>query len=88
MDIVQITDLHITKDIKQEMNNCVPYSRLYNTLETVTLNHKNIEYLIITGDLSNDYSSESYQHIKDLLKRYKFKISLLPGNHDDFTLIK
>jgi 3',5'-cyclic AMP phosphodiesterase CpdA len=31
---------------------------------------------------------ESYQHIKDLLKKYKFKISLLPGNHDDFTLIK
>ena len=88
MDIVQITDLHITKDINQEKNNCVPYSRLYNTLETVKLNHKNIEYLIITGDLSNDYSLESYQHIKDLLKKYTFKISLLPGNHDDFTLIK
>ena len=51
MDIVQITDLHIMKDIDQEKNNCVPYSRLHNTLETVKLNHKNIEYLIITGDL-------------------------------------
>lgn len=88
MDIVQITDLHITKDINQEKHNCVPYSRLSNILRAVKLNHKNIQYLIITGDLSGDYSSESYQHIKDLLKRYEFKILLLPGNHDDFSLIK
>ena len=88
MDIIQITDLHVMRDIKQRKHNCEPYSTLSNTLRNINLNHKNIEYLIVTGDLSNDYSPESYKHIKDLLNKYKFKTSLLPGNHDDYNLMK
>ena len=88
MDIVQITDLHITQDINQEKHNCVPYSRLSNTLRHIKLNYKKVKNLIITGDLSSDCSRNSYQHIKDLVKKYQFKTSLLPGNHDDFNMIK
>ena len=88
MDIIQITDLHITRDVNKKKHDCEPYLRLSDILRRIKTNHKDIEYLVITGDLSNDYSPESYIHIKELLKKYTFRISLLPGNHDDYSLMK
>ena len=76
MDIIQITDLHITKNINQRKNNCIPYKTLLETLEAIRHNHADIRNLVITGDMSNDYTAESYTHIRDLLKNYKFKILL------------
>jgi Icc protein len=83
MDIAHITDLHISKDITQKKHSCVAYQSLIDTLSAIESNHKNIKNLVITGDLSSDYSLESYLHIKNLLGKYPFKVSLLPGNHDD-----
>ena len=88
MDIIQITDLHITKNINQRKNNCIPYKTLLETLEAIRHNHSDIRNLVITGDMSNDYTAESYTHIRDLLKNYKFKITLLPGNHDNYDSLK
>lgn len=87
MDIIQITDLHISKDINQKKHNCMPYHSLTDTLSAIRFKH-NIKNLIITGDLSSDYSLESYMHIKHLLAKYPFKITLLPGNHDDLNNMK
>ena len=56
MDIIQITDLHITRDVNQKKHDCEPYLRLSDILRRIKTNHKDIEYLVITGDLSNDYS--------------------------------
>ena len=83
MKIIQITDLHISRDMDYEKNNCRPYHKLKQTLDAIASNHRNDSYLVITGDLSGDDSEESYNHIKDLLKTYSFNVSLLPGNHDN-----
>ena len=83
MEIIQITDLHITRDMDFEKNNCRPYHKLKQTLDAIASNHSHDLYLVITGDLSGDDSEESYNHIKDLLKAYSFNVSLLPGNHDN-----
>ena len=83
MEIIQITDLHITCDKDFEKNNCQPYHKLKKTLDVISSNHRNDLNLVITGDLSDDDSSESYNHIKSLLKTYSFNVILLPGNHDN-----
>ena len=85
MEIIQITDLHISRDIDQEKHDCCPYERLKHSLSEIKRNHGNDASLVITGDLSSDYSRESYENIKTLLKQYRFQISLLPGNHDDLN---
>ena len=85
MEIIQITDLHISRDINQVKHDCCPYERLKHSLSEIRKNHGNNAYLVITGDLSSDYSKESYQNIKTLIKQYQFQISLLPGNHDDLN---
>ena len=88
MEIIQITDLHITKDIENIKNNCKPYLTLSNTLKHIEEHYPQVNDIVITGDLSNDYSQESYVVIKDLLKIYKFDIFILPGNHDSLDRIQ
>ena len=44
--------------------------------------------LIITGDLSSDFTEKSYENIKYLLKQYTFNVSILPGNHDDLKMME
>ena len=80
--MIQITDLHITKDIDIIKNDCKPYQTLSNTLKHIEHYHPRVKNIVITGDLSNDYSIESYVVIKDLLKKYHFRFFILPGNHD------
>ena len=88
MEIIQITDLHISCDMDFEKNNCRPYHKLKQTLDAIASNHRHDLYLVITGDLSGDDSVESYNHIKSLLKAYAFNVSLLPGNHDNPELME
>ena len=88
MEIIQITDLHITRDIEFEKNNCKPYYTLKQTLDLISSKHNTDLNLVITGDLSGDDSSESYNHIRNLLKTYSFNVSLLPGNHDNPDFMK
>ena len=44
--------------------------------------------IVITGDLSSDFTEESYKNIRDLLKQFRFNVSILPGNHDDLKLMR
>jgi Icc protein len=88
MEIIQITDLHITKDIENIKNNCKPYLTLSNTLKHIKEHYPQVKNIVITGDLSNDYSQKSYVIIKDLLKIYEFDIFILPGNHDSLDRIQ
>mgnify|MGYP001233972687 CR=1 FL=1 len=82
MEIIQITDLHITKNVANTKNACKPYLTLSKTLKHIKEHYPQVKDLVITGDLSNDYSKESYEAIKELLKIYEFNIFILPGNHD------
>tara|TARA_B100000902_G_scaffold323539_1_gene317372 strand:- start:1060 stop:1800 length:741 start_codon:yes stop_codon:yes gene_type:complete len=88
MEIIQITDLHITRDMDFEKNNCRPFHKLKQTLDAIAANHRDDLYLVITGDLSGDDSKESYDHIRGLLKNYSFNVTLLPGNHDNPEFMK
>ena len=88
MEIIQITDLHITKDIENIKNNCKPHLTLSNTLKHIEEHYPQVKDIVITGDLSADYSTESYKIIQVLLKIYKFDIFILPGNHDSLDRIQ
>lgn len=88
MEMIQITDLHITKDIKYVKNDCMPYQTLTDTLKHIEQRHSHVKDIVITGDLSNDYTMESYLIIKDLLKKYHFSFYILPGNHDELEHIQ
>ena len=88
MKIIQISDLHISRHVNESKHNCTPYDLLVSVLDNINTNHSDLTGLVITGDLSNDYTPESYQNIRSLLKRYKFHVRILPGNHDDISMMR
>ena len=48
------------------------------------MEQRNIELLLIAGDMSNDYL-QSYQFIQDLKEKCRIPILFVPGNHDYWT---
>ena len=88
MKIIQISDLHISRHVGESKHNCTPYDLLVSVLDNINTSHSDLSGLVITGDLSNDYTPESYQNIRSLLKRFKFEVRILPGNHDDISMMR
>ena len=55
MEIIQITDLHISKNKSESKHDCVPYKRLAKVLEHISANNSQNSNLVITGYLSSDF---------------------------------
>ena len=86
--IIQITDLHLNKSKDKVSNGVNTFESANMVIESIRVNEKNIDCLILSGDLSNDYSIESYDHLMQLLKDFETPIYLMSGNHDSPSLLK
>lgn len=88
MNIVQISDCHLFADLTQcGYGEVSPYQSLMAVLKKI--NMYDTDLMLITGDISNDYSRQSYLHLKHLLSEHCPEIPylILPGNHDDNAII-
>ena len=74
MKFLHLSDLHIHTDgcSNIEVQNTLEY------IDTFYPDHK----LIITGDITDDGSSDQYEKAFALLKRFMGRIFICPGNHD------
>ena len=86
--IIQITDLHLNKSKDKVSNGVNTFESANMVIESIRINEKNIDCLILSGDLSNDCSIESYNHLIQLLKGFEAPIYLMSGNHDSPSLLK
>lgn len=85
--IVQISDTHLFGDKNRKINGANSYLNLINVLNhIITLNEKP-SLIVVSGDLSQDCTFESYQHLANLLNKSNIKYHLFPGNHDDVDVI-
>lgn len=84
MRIVQITDTHLFGKQDEQFNQL-------NTLDSFTAVVEQVKHLqqqapvnliVLTGDISQDGSFESYQKCADGLKDFSCPIAWIPGNHD------
>ncbi len=81
--LIHLTDLHLFKDPRQKMVDISPFC----TLETIIkhLNQTKLgepKYIILTGDISQDESQESYKLAQETLKKLNCPILATMGNHD------
>ena len=86
--IIQITDLHLNKSKDMVSNGVNTLESARMVIESIRINEKNVDCLVLSGDLSNDYSIESYNHLMQLLKDLMAPIYLMSGNHDSPSLLK
>ncbi len=83
--ILQLSDLHLFKDCGEEFLKVNPFWHLEIIVDEILSRKGKIypDIVIVTGDISQDYSLESYKIAKTLLNRIGVPIYATMGNHDD-----
>lgn len=68
--------------------NINPFATLSAILEQLQQTH--FDMLVVTGDISGDYTAQSYQYFYALLSQHidLDKVRLIPGNHDDIQMMQ
>jgi Icc protein len=81
--MIQLTDCHLFAGKNTIYKDVSPYHTLECVCQHIARTHPDLQLLLLTGDLSQDESADSYRHLVDLLAQFAVPIYALPGNHDD-----
>lgn len=82
--IVQLSDCHLLADIDAQYHGVKPGRYLQQAVQSIIEQPNPPDAIILSGDLSQDHSSESYQLLARLLAPVSCPVLVLPGNHDDY----
>jgi len=88
INILHITDCHLTKSEDGELLGMNTRDSLDAVLHEVNKLHAEPDYVLATGDLAQDASSDAYQYFKSKMSRFTCPISWFPGNHDDRDVMR
>ncbi|WP_337049943.1 metallophosphoesterase [Serratia fonticola] len=84
MKVIQLTDLHLCKSEHDLILNQNPYDKLSKIIDKIIeMKHHYDAILLVTGDISNDGTIESYELAIKQLERLNILIYFTPGNHDN-----
>lgn len=79
--LVQVTDCHLSADPDAAYRDRSPDAGLARLAPAVRAFAP--DWLVLTGDLSEDASTESYRRIVAWASEFGVPVAWLPGNHDD-----
>jgi 3',5'-cyclic-AMP phosphodiesterase len=77
--LAQISDLHLGG----AWEGVDPRPRLERVVEAIGSLPNRVDAVLVSGDLTDDASAESYVQARELLDRFEVPVHVLPGNHDD-----
>lgn len=80
--IAQITDIHLFADPNRELLGLTCAKSFQAILDRLQTLSPQPDMLLLTGDLSQDGTLESYKLLADLLRPLSIPTYWLPGNHD------
>jgi 3',5'-cyclic-AMP phosphodiesterase len=80
--IAQITDTHLFSDDRQAMLGCQTNLSFQAVISYTSQLHPKPDVLLLTGDLSQDESVESYIYLRSQVDSLKIPTYWIPGNHD------
>ncbi len=82
--LLQITDTHIMADKKATLYGVNAWEPFVEIMTDIRQNVRAIDLIVLTGDLSHDNSTASYQYQADFYKQFAAPKIYIPGNHDDY----
>jgi 3',5'-cyclic-AMP phosphodiesterase len=83
MRLLHITDLHILGEPKAALYGVDTFAALQRVLAKVFSTNPRPDYIVATGDLSEDATEASYIRLRALLLETGVPVFVIPGNHDD-----
>lgn len=88
--ILQLTDLHLFGDQTVDFLGINTHDTFTEVVNLVRKNNPANDYdvAVISGDISQDYSSQAYQTAIAKLSGIARKMAFIPGNHDDPNYVR
>ena len=83
--IIQISDTHLVREgafASKTLETATSLKNLVSRISQIQLEVGLIDAIIVSGDISDDGSSESYERFNTILSPLKLPVFLVPGNHD------
>lgn len=81
--VLQITDTHLFADPNGTQYGVNTRRSLAAVIDALRAAGRRPDAVLVTGDLSEDKSIESYRVLQELLDALAAPVFVLPGNHDD-----
>ena len=81
MKFVILTDTHFVPG-GRTLYGIDPAQRLTAALDVIARDHRDIAFIMITGDLAHWGQREAYEHLRGVLAHAHVPVHLLMGNHD------
>lgn len=81
--VLQISDTHLFASPADKLMGINTSATLDAVLERIRQEHSDFQCLLVTGDLTQDGSTASYQHLKTRLDGINAPYFWLCGNHDE-----
>lgn len=88
LTFVQLSDSHLGPTHDYSYYGHCPYRTLARAIDLINAMPQLPDFVVHTGDLSNDGSAESYELAAGLLGRLRVPLYLVNGNHDDRALLR
>jgi Icc protein len=88
LTFVQITDTHLGSELDSDFHGFSPARHLERLIAHVNDLPQPPDFVIHTGDVSNNRSAASYEVAQDLLAALDVPLYFVNGNHDDRALLR
>jgi Icc protein len=85
--IIQISDTHLFSGVDQALLGVKTRDSFHAVLNQLQMESNQFEFIIHSGDISQDQSIDSYQQFAAMLKSINRPVYYTNGNHDDETVI-
>lgn len=82
LNILQITDTHLFSDVSHKLLGLPTQAALIRVVEYIQSQVDRPDCILLTGDLSQDGSTASYELLRTILEPLGLPLYWLPGNHD------
>lgn len=80
--LLQVTDPHLFASERTELLGVNTYRSFSAVIDAIAKDQSSFDYVLSTGDLSQDHTEESYRRFADVVSLLNKPCFYLPGNHD------
>ncbi len=87
ISVLQITDTHLLGDTSKNFLGINTYESLKTVIDTIKNQNLHYDFVIMTGDISQDFSIESYKTFVNIMEELEAPVFVLPGNHDSHQIM-
>jgi len=86
--VLHLTDCHLLSHADNTLLGVNTADYFLKILDASVSEQQPVDLILLTGDLAQDPTPESYQFLLDNLLPLQIPCLCLPGNHDDFALMQ